>query len=349
MRTAAHLPELSGVLNRDQLADFGVSPRRLRTALSRAEILRLAEGQYLSGDEWDSLDSWGRLRARTRAFAASSSSDHIVCGWSALALHEVPDLVAPAPTPSLIRRKWGTSGSDRTAFGYTRNCVPPDEAITEIGGLLVLEKGFAMADLVRSSGRLSSLIMADAITSDPAAAEGMSRSLATLSKWPRFPRSEWLVRCADPLSESPLETAGRFRALQAGLPIPICNAWIGPGYPARRVDLWWEQFALIGEADGAVKYLSDPARAVALQHARQGSLEELGVRFVRYDWPGAFRQSEALAARFRAAMEAPRPPVSRVLRWWTCQEGWAIRNGDISVNDRPGRDVPRSRDRMLPR
>lgn len=347
MRTTTELPELRGVLSRSRLIELGVTERRLRTAVDRAEILRLSEGRYVSGDEWDSLDAWGRLLARTRAFAASSSSAFIVSGWSALALHGVPDVVAPAPTPSLIRRKWGTSGSDRTTYGYIRNCVPPDEAITEVDGLLVLEKGFAMADLVRSTGRPTSLILADAVAADSLAAEGMARSLVTLRRWPRFPRSEWLVRHTDPLSESPLESAGRFRALQAGLPAPISNAWLGPGYPERRVDLWWEQYALAGEADGAVKFLVDPARAVALQHARQSSLEGLGVRFVRYDWFGAFRQSEVLASRFSAALEAPRPPLSRSLRWWPCQEGWAIRRGDVTVDDCPGRVVATSSDRTI--
>lgn len=337
MRTVTELPELDGVLSRDRLIELGVTERRLRTAVGRSEILRLSQGQYVSGREWDSLDPWGRLRFRTRAFAASSSSSYIVSGWSALALHGVPDVVSPAPTPSLIRRKWGTSGSDRTTYGYVRNCVPPEDAITQVDGLSVLEKGFAMADLVRSTGRLTSLILADAIAADPCAAEGMARSLTTLRTWPRFPRSEWLVRVVDPLSESPLESAGRFRALQAGLPIPISNAWLGPGYPERRVDLWWERHALVGEADGAIKFLADPARVVALQHARQSSLEQLGVRFVRYDWFGAFRQSEQLASRFDAALQAPRPPLSRSLRWWPCQEGWAIRRGEVSLEDCPGR------------
>ncbi|MEJ7648299.1 MAG: hypothetical protein WKF57_04485 [Nakamurella sp.] len=347
MRTATELPDISGVVSRGGLIDLGVSERRLRTAVQRTEILRLSEGHYISGDEWDSLDPWGRLRARTLAFAGAASPSSIVCGWSALALHRVPDVATPAPTPSLIRRKWGTSGSDRTTYGYVRNCVPPDEAITQVEGILVLEKGFAMADLVRSTGRLTSLIVADAIATDPAAAEGMAQSLTTLRKWPRFPRSEWLVRTTDPLSESPLESAGRFRALQAGLPIPISNAWLGPGYPERRVDLWWERFALAAEADGAVKYLVDPARAVALQHARQGSLEELGIRFVRYDWRGAFRHPAELAARFSAALDAARPPLSRALRWWPCQEGWAIRRGDVSVEECPGRTVPPASDRIV--
>lgn len=65
-----------------------------------------------------------------------------------------------------------------------------------------------------------------------------------------------LVLClADPRSESPLESLSRVRMFQLGLPMPELQVkfYDGSGFIGR-VDFFWRQLGIIGEADGRLKF-----------------------------------------------------------------------------------------------
>ena len=84
------------------------------------------------------------------------------------------------------------------------------------------------------------------------------------------------------------------------------EVWLGSVLLAR-VDHLWEQYAVIGEADGMLKY--DGKDALKEEKRRQETLEQLGFVIVRYDWDDAYRKQWQLAARFRAAFERGRPEL----------------------------------------
>jgi hypothetical protein len=346
MRTPRPLPEFTfrdanyPTLTASELQTAGMTPAAIRTAVADGRLIRVARAVYAVGARLDD-DGWNTLRIRTDAFLRTAPPGAIAAGWSAVALHRrLPTMTTPPPKPSVIRLRAGVHGSDRTPWGHTRYCLVPDDCVTEVDGLSVLNPGFTVCDLVRSTGPLSSL-MADFVARTPLGREQIVRAEQALRHWPGYPRSAWLARHCDGLSESPLETAGRYAVLKSGLPMPVSNAWLGAGWPDARVDHWWAEQALAAEGDGAVKYAQDAAAVIAAEKHRQWGLEVLGVAFVRYDWDLAVRRPALLAARFGAALASASAPVSADLRWWTCQEGWALRRGEANLDRYPGRPVRR--------
>jgi hypothetical protein len=68
---------------------------------------------------------------------------------------------------------------------------------------------------------------------------------------------------ADGRAESALESLGRLTCIDGGLPVPLSNVWVGPGYPLYRLDHLWAYHWLAAEGDGALKYRGrDPAGAL---------------------------------------------------------------------------------------
>lgn len=113
-------------------------------------------------------------------------------------------------------------------------------------------------------------------------------------------RAAEVVRVADPSSESALESISRVAMHFEGLPAPRTQVVIG----SARVDFYWEEFGVIGEADGIGKYVSGGAELtegiVRAEKRREARLFDLGFEVVRWGWREAM-ESAVLARRLRAA------------------------------------------------
>jgi hypothetical protein len=138
-----------------------------------------------------------------------------------------------------------------------------------------------------------------------------------MTRWPGMSRARWVVDHADPCAESALETLGRFACLEALLPMPVSNAWVGDDRPVYRVDGLWPWHWAAHEADGAVKYddRPDASRIVAAQNEREWYLRRLGLDVVRYGWTLATSRRGELGARF-AALLRDNPARDVPIRWW---------------------------------
>jgi hypothetical protein len=108
------------------------------------------------------------------------------------------------------------------------------------------------------------------------------------------------VSFADARSESPLESLGRVRFDEQGLPPPDLQVLVADGDGAfARVDQCWEEHRTVAEADGALKYAT--AADLFAEKRREDRLRDAGFEVVRYTWDDALRRPDALAARVRRA------------------------------------------------
>jgi hypothetical protein len=139
-----------------------------------------------------------------------------------------------------------------------------------------------------------------------------------IAGWPGVRAARRAIEFADGRSESPLESASRLKL--AGLvPAPALQTSIF-GHDGRflaRSDFLWEEFGVVGEADGMEKYDDPDGTSLRREKLRQEALEQSGLIVVRWGAVDLDRV-DGLVARLRSAFARGRrqtePRRWRVLR-----------------------------------
>ncbi len=174
----------------------------------------------------------------------------------------------------------------------------------------------AIADVAREDGVSSAVVAADAAVRLGALdLNELDEIVRQQRRWPAVARARRALASIDGRAESPLESLSRLHLLRCGVPAPVLQQEIGDEYGSfvGRVDFYWDEFGLVGEADGAAKY---DLPAVIAEKQRQSRLLELGLVVVRWTWAdlSAFDDVER---RLRAALR-------RGLRRGDRRRGWTL-------------------------
>jgi len=322
-----------------QALDEGVSRRRLQSAVRSGVVRHIDRTHYAVGD----VDPRDYLLVRQNHWEASGAVS-IVGADSAARIWGIPVLGRRGPVASTAPTFWvpeGVRPGIRNGAHAIVGEIPATHIVTLDNGLRITSPLRTAIDVVRQSRLPRHLALATLCggarvwlaqqhgLTDSAAAEITELAqdertrdatrralLGVLMESPRWGSST--VRCALPLVDARLETAlestswGRFA--DAGVPMPVPQVWLqGASGCWYRVDFWWEEFAIIGEADGMVKYRS--AEDLAREKARQLDLEGLGRRMRRWGWTHAVRDHDPLMAElFGCLREAPRAGGRRDVR-----------------------------------
>jgi hypothetical protein len=198
-------------------------------------------------------------------------------------------------------------------------------SLARLGPVVLTSPARTVVDIGRESGPDASLVAADAaLHRRLTTAAALGTALAHCRGWPGVRASAEAVAFADALAESPLESLSRLRMAQFGLPPPLLQRVISTqdGRELGRVDFYWEQFGVVGEADGRLKY--DPRRApdaLVREKDRQSGLEDAELITVRWGW-SALRDFAPTADRLRRAFARGAQP-GRVRRWQASAPPWS--------------------------
>lgn len=124
---------------------------------------------------------------------------------------------------------------------------------------------------------------------------------AIVSSVHRRPKVARVLVLTDPLRESPAESMSYGVFVLAELPTPQCQVhfWIS-STQGFRVDLYWPDFALVGECDGNVKYdgsFGSPETVMVEQNEREQALRDLGLSVVRWTAKEIFFRPEIVVDR----------------------------------------------------
>lgn len=104
----------------------------------------------------------------------------------------------------------------------------------------------------------------------------------------------------DPRLETALEAISWTLMRRSGLPVPLLQHWVtGASGKRYRVDFFWPEFRLIGEADGAIKYRR--VADVMAEKDRHADLADAGHGFVRWTWHDAW-VTQAFLGRIERSM-----------------------------------------------
>lgn len=190
-------------------------------------------------------------------------------------------------------------------------CGLPDGHVTEIEGVRVTTPARTVVDLARWVSFRSGVVVADSALQRgvrPADLEQVARDCA---RWPGVRKARRVIAFADGRAASPLESISRVLFQDWGLPAPQLQVAVlrdANGKPIYIVDFLWEEFGVVGEADGLLKYDDDPeGLSLRREKLRQEALEDLGYVVVRWTWEDVWRRPDWVVARLqRAFREAER-------------------------------------------
>lgn len=109
----------------------------------------------------------------------------------------------------------------------------------------------------------------------------------------------------DPLRESPAESYSFGWFVLAGLPLPRCQVQIDLDGSVARVDFYWDEYRLVGECDGAVKYRGpDSDHVMVKQNLREQALRDRGFGVVRWTAAEVFSRPASVMDRVAARLAA---------------------------------------------
>ena len=314
------------VLARDLVGHAETRQQHARS-VRRGDEVRVGRGAYVSRTTWDDLTAIERHVLRLAAVARTRAVPPVFSHWSAAALHGLPfgGERGKEIHVAVGRTAGGRSGGEVAAHSV----VVPTDDIVEIAGMRCTSPDRTAIDLAATVPLPDSLAVADAVLRrhhDSGGAPDAGRQ-ALLGAWLRAQplrghrRALEVVSLADGRAESPLESISRAAMYRAGMPKPeLQSAFADDRGAIGLADFAWPEHRVIGEADGAVKYLDaatrggrSPERVVLDEKVREDRLRALGWRVVRWTWADA-REGHPLVT----ALAAAGVPADPSLRWDVC-------------------------------
>ncbi|SDJ01234.1 Transcriptional regulator, AbiEi antitoxin, Type IV TA system [Frankineae bacterium MT45] len=296
------IPDVSaaqhGVFTTVQALEAGWSRTALARAVQRGDLIRIRRGAFAPAVRLASVSPAERNRRLCTLVAAA-----LLTMPSAVASHGSAALLAGLPmlrTPSqpCITIAPGRGGSFEGLHVHRARLVtddllamPANESVETASAAHSLRRtsvGRTICDIARECGRDAAVVVADAaVHANPGDRSHIASCLERSAGWPWVRRATDLLDLVDGRAESPLESMSRLRISDLGLPPPIPQAVLrnAHGLFLARVDFFWPQFGVVGEADGFEKYADAPMAALRAEKLRQERLEQVGLIVVRWGWP----------------------------------------------------------------
>ena len=223
---------------------------------------------------------------------------------SAVLGHDLPLLGPRPPVPELtVRPRSNANFHDAHPYrAALRDCD-----VRTVGGAKITSIARTLVDLGRHRPLQTAVVAIDAALNrrlvTPAEIEDVLRCCWN---WPMIRRAQLAVRLCDGRAESPLESISRLVFPYLRLPIPEVHRLIFDqgGVLVADTDFYWDEFGVVGEADGRDKY--DGRDVLALEKERQELLEQLGLVVVRWGWDDAYARPYRLRSRLDSGFERGR-------------------------------------------
>lgn len=285
------LTDQSGVVTRKQALKAGLSERQLRG--SGRGLGRLRQGVYA-----DAVLLQGSAPERVALEVAAerlvTKVDLVAVAATAALLHDLPLLGAPPDRLQLAERK-----EERPRHHGASTTMTGDEVV-EVHGVPVSSLPRTAVDVARRRGFAAGVVTADAVLRRDVTRAQLELVVQGRERWPGARHARRAVDFANALSESPLESLGRVRYDEHGLPAPALQVVLGDCHgPIGRVDQYWAAHRTVAEADGALKYMT--AADLFAEKRREDRLREAGFEVVRYTWDEMLRTPEVVVVRILAA------------------------------------------------
>lgn len=279
-----------GVVSDRQAVAARLSSRQLRPG---GRLARLRQGVYAERSLVEAAAAHERAALEVAAVRLTTGVDLVAAARTAALVHGLPVLGRPQTSERVERRELRPRH-----HGSSTTIAPGD--VVDVLGVPVTSLSRTAVDVARRRGFAAGLVTADAVLARGESRETLLATVAACRGWSGSRTARRVVELADALSESALESLGRARFVEHGLPPSEQQVLLGDARgPIGRVDHYWAQHRTVAEADGALKYASPTD--LFREKRREDRLRDAGFEVVRYTWDEALRAPEAVVGRVLAA------------------------------------------------
>lgn len=284
------LRQQGGVVTHRQALAAGVSSRQLRPG---GGLVRLRQGVYAQRSRLELATLQERTVLHVAAARLTTDVDLVAAGRTAALAHALPVLGVPRRLDLVERKELRPRhhGSSTTLGG---------DDVVEMLGVPVTSLTRTAVDVARRHGFAAGVVTADAVMARSVSREELLSTVDACRGWSGSRTARRVIEYADPLAETALESLGRARFEEEGLPPCELQVVLGDDDgPIGRVDHYWAEHRTVAEGDGALKY-AGPGDLFA-EKRREDRLREAGFEVVRYTWDEVLRTPALVAARILAA------------------------------------------------
>jgi hypothetical protein len=281
------------VFSRADLRALGWSDSAIARAVGAGRLIRLRRDQFSLVASNPTLDAIA---------AARSCTGSVISIRSAALFYRVPLYECEPAVPDLTVQPRCT-GDVAGALLHRATMRPED--IVELDGVPVTSAARTLFDLARHLPLYAGVVALDfALHEKLTSRAELDEMIELCGNWPKIRRARRALALADERTESVLESVSRLVMLRLNIPAPRPQARVynAAGVFRGRVDFYWEEFGVFGEADGRLKYKGDDDSLI-VEKDRQDELEDLGLVAVRWGWQHATRQVNVLARRLQHGFE----------------------------------------------
>lgn len=281
-------PVLPPVFCRDDALAAGLTPRQADLRVSRGRWRSLRRGAYCLPERWEAADARERHVLLARAVLLTLDGTHVISHTSGAAVHGLPLPFSPTPV-------WTTTPSDgctRYRDGLVVMAASLLGDVVRRERLAVTSAGRTVADCLRHLKTVDAVAIADAAVRRRSGV--WPEVLATLERcegWPYADVARRRLLLVDGRRESPVESWSYVAMDRRGLPMPEPQVTLldERGRAVGRVDAWWDDCAVVGEADGLTKYgvgvgltPEEAVRAVVKEKRREDAVRATGAHVARW-------------------------------------------------------------------
>ena len=286
----------SRTFSRAEARALGWTDSALHRAVVGGRLIRLRRGHYAAGPL-----ATPELAAIA---AAHAGRGNVVSHRSALLLHGIALIGPPPPVPELTV---APRGPVAVADAHVHRATLPAHHLVMVAGVATTTVARTVMDVARHHPTATAVAAIDHALHDQRTTDSeIGEVLRTCWNWPGVRRATRALALSDPRAESPLESLSRlaFRGLQLPAPRPQRTILDQFGNFVGRGDFYWDEFGVIGEADGRSKY--DGRAKLTAEKDRQEEFEDLGLVVTRWGWDLATTRRYALRLKIENAFERGR-------------------------------------------
>lgn len=295
--------ELPRVVSRPDALGAGLTRDQIRQRVRSGRWSRLKSGVYARSAP-EAPDEFARERQAhvDRCIAAVRSHSGARIGFASAAVALGLPLVTGVPTLGQVITPDGGWTGIRDGIRYRAATCPPDDTVyldPNGSGVAVPVTSAArtIVDVARTMTRPDAVAVGDAALRMGLATRGDAEAILARMRHVRGCRTARdVVAFWDARRETALESWSAHRFWEWGLPCPVpqVSFFDEEGFIGR-VDFFWEDFGIVGEADGRLKYLDGDA--LYAEKRREDRLRRQARGVVRWGWEDLRAPRDAVLRR----------------------------------------------------